>query len=57
MGIEYHPPLHIGVVAIERGAFRLPSTMGANFIYYLFTLGKKYQKMLMCTCSLSLLLN
>ena len=25
------PPLHIGVVAIEKGAFGLPSTMVANF--------------------------
>ena len=27
------PPLHIGVVAIEKGAFGLPSTMVANFTY------------------------
>ena len=27
------PPLHLGVVAIEKGAFRLPSTKVANFIY------------------------
>ena len=25
-GKEYHPPLHLGVVAIEKGAFGLPST-------------------------------
>ena len=25
------PPLHLGVVAIEKGAFGLPSTMVANF--------------------------
>ena len=30
-------PLHFGVVAIEKGAFWLPSTMIANFTY--FTLG------------------
>ena len=27
------PPLHIGVVAIEKGAFRSPSTTVANFTY------------------------
>ena len=26
-------PLHLGVVAIERGAFRSPSTMATNFTY------------------------
>ena len=26
------PPLHLGVVAIEKGAFGLPSTMVANYI-------------------------
>ena len=29
------PPLHIGVVAIEKGAFGLPSTMVANFYFTL----------------------
>ena len=29
------PPLHLGVVAIEKGAFGLPSTMVANFTYLL----------------------
>ena len=28
-------PLHLGVVAIEKGAFGLPSTMAANFTYNL----------------------
>ena len=28
------PPLYLGVVAIEKGAFWLPSTMVANFTYY-----------------------
>ena len=27
------PPLHLGVVAIEKGAFGLPSTKVANFTY------------------------
>ena len=27
------PPLHLGVVAIEKGAFGLPSTMVANFTF------------------------
>ena len=29
------PPLHLGVVAIEKGAFGSPSTMVANFTYLL----------------------
>ena len=29
------PPLHLGVVAIEKGAFGLPSTLVANFTYLL----------------------
>ena len=32
--MEYWPPLHLGVVAIEKGAFRSPSTKVANFTYY-----------------------
>ena len=28
-------PLHLGVVAIEKGAFRLPSTTVANFTFTL----------------------
>ena len=28
------PPFHLGVVAIEKGAFGSPSTKCANFIYY-----------------------
>ena len=28
------PPLHLGVVAIENGAFGSPSTMVANFYFY-----------------------
>ena len=35
----WHRPLHLGVVAIEKGAFGSPSTMVANFTYicsYLF---------------------
>ena len=30
------PPLHLGVVAIEKGAFGLPSTMVANFTYFYY---------------------
>ena len=30
---ESHPPLHIGVVAIEKGAFVSPSTTVANDLY------------------------
>ena len=29
-------PLHLGVVAIEKGAFGSPSTMVANFTFYLY---------------------
>ena len=36
-----HPPLHLGVVAIEKGAFWLPSTTVDNFTL-LFTLKLKY---------------
>ena len=32
-GKEYHPPLHLGVVAIEKGAFGSHSTMVANFTF------------------------
>ena len=32
-GKEYLPSLHLGVVAIEKGAFMLPSTTVANFTY------------------------
>ena len=31
--VEYHPPLRLGVVAIEKGAFGLPSTTVTNFTY------------------------
>ena len=31
--VEQRPPLHLGVVAIEKGAFGSPSTMVANFTY------------------------
>ena len=32
--MEYNPLLHLGVVAIEKGAFGSPSTMVAYFTYY-----------------------
>ena len=32
-GKELRSPLHLGVVAIEKGAFGLPSTMVANFYF------------------------
>ena len=34
-GKELHPPLHLGVVAIEKGAFRSFSTSVANFSFTL----------------------
>ena len=29
--MDWHPPLHLGVVVIEKGAFGSPSTLVANF--------------------------
>ena len=34
-GMELRPPLHLGVVAIEKGAFGSPSTKVANFTYFI----------------------
>ena len=31
--MEWHPPLHLGVVAIEKEAFVSPSTKVNNFTY------------------------
>ena len=33
LGKEYRPPLHFGIVAIEKRNFGSPSTMIANFTY------------------------
>ena len=33
-GMEKRPPQHLGVVAIEKGAFWSPSTKVANFTYF-----------------------
>ena len=33
--MESHPPLHLGVVAIEKGAFGSPSTKVTNFTIYM----------------------
>ena len=35
---EYRPPLHLGVVAIEKGTFDSSSTTVANFILLLYTI-------------------
>ena len=35
------PPLHLGVVAIEKGAFGSPSTMVANFTYNHLIMSRK----------------
>ena len=32
--MELRPPLHLGVVAIEKGAFESPSTQVANFTFF-----------------------
>ena len=34
------PPLYLGVVAIEKGAFWLPSTTVANFTYFFMNMGR-----------------
>ena len=39
-----NPPLHLGVVAIEKGAFRSPSTKVANFTYLLLQIFKTMEK-------------
>ena len=36
--MEWCPPLHLGVVAIEKGAFGSPSSKVANFTYFLLYL-------------------
>ena len=43
-GKEEHPPLHISVVAIEKGAFRLPLTAFTNFTTLLVYLHKSISK-------------
>ena len=35
--MELRPPLHLGVVAMEKGAFGSPSSIVANFTYLIFT--------------------
>ena len=34
--MEQRPPLHLGVVAVEKRAFWLPSTKVVNFTYFNF---------------------
>ena len=34
--MEYHPPLHLSAVAIEKGAIGSPSTKVANFTYFYY---------------------
>ena len=36
------PPLHLGVVAIEKGAFGSPSTKVTNFTYFTYNCVKNY---------------
>ena len=35
-GKEYNPPLHLSVVAVEKGAFWSPSTTVTSFTFYLY---------------------
>ena len=45
------PPLHLGVVAIEKGAFGSPSTMVANFTYlYIYIYIYMYICVCVCVC-------
>ena len=39
--MELRPPLHLGVVAIEKGAFESPTTKVVNFTYLLYFLSVK----------------
>ena len=48
--MEKHPPLHIGVVAIEKGAFGLPSTKVANFTYIYIRLFDLNMHINVCLC-------
>ena len=43
-GEELNPPLHISVVAIEKGAFRLPLTIVANFAFFIHTKSHREMK-------------
>ena len=38
-GKEWHPPLQLGVVAIEKGAFESPLTMVTKLLTYGFVMG------------------
>ena len=53
-GKDYHPPLHLSVVAIEKGAFGLPLTMVSQILYiyiyiYIYTHTHLYQYILPTT--------
>ena len=39
-GSQVEPPLHIVVIAIEKGAFKLPLNKIANFTYYMIYMNK-----------------
>ena len=39
--MELHPPLHLGVVAMGKGAFRSPSTKVAYFTYMVLSIPHK----------------
>ena len=40
--MEKHPSLHLGAVAIEKGAFGSPSTKVANYYFYIYAVMHKY---------------
>ena len=41
---KWSPPLHLSVVAIEKGAFRMPSTFMVSQLIYLYICKKKKKK-------------
>ena len=50
--MELRPPLHLSVVAIEKGAFGSPSTKVANFTYLLYKFRKISSRILLLNRSL-----
>ena len=40
--MEFLPPVHFGIVAIEKGAFWIPSTKVTNFTFELLYLPENY---------------
>ena len=43
---ELRPPLYLGVVAIEKGVFGLPSTMVTNFSFNIYIVKHNFSKIM-----------